>query len=126
MKRYIKSDWNPPAPPTDIETFDLEIVDYWDDNDDVYFTVDIGDDYLVDVKYPRLLEKYSDVLSNVIFGDNYSYIMDCAETGSEIYNREMFGSFRSLKQSEIDEIIDFVDDNAQKYLAEVLSGAYWR
>ena len=126
MKRLIKSSWDIMSPPREIETFDLDIVDCWDDNGDAYFTVDIGDDYLVDVKYPRLLEKYRSLSSDIPFGENYSYIMNCDETGSEIYNRDMFGSFRELTPPEIEEIIEFVDDNAQRYLAETLSGAHWR
>lgn len=126
MKRFIKNSQSVMSPPRVIDVSSMNIVDCWEDIGDVYFTVDIGDDYLVDVKYPRLLDKYRSLSPDIPFFENFSYAINCDETGSEIYNRDMFGSFRELTPSEIEEIIEFVDDNAQRYLAEALSGAHWR
>lgn len=116
MKRFIKNSQSVMAPSRVIDVSSMDIVDCWDDNGDVYFTVDIGDDYLVDVKYPRLLEKYHSLSPDIPFFENFSYVINCDETGSEIYNRDMFGSFRGLTQSETDEIIKFVDEYAGEYV----------
>lgn len=107
------------TPERNIYYEDLDIIDSWVDGEDVYFTVDIGDSLMVDVIYPRLLTRYPNLNSKIPFDSNFSYIVNCDETGSEIYNRDLYGNFRPLQESEYNDIIEYVDDNALDFIGGV-------
>ncbi len=94
----------------------MRIINSWNDyccgekGKDVYFTVEIDNGKFVDVKYPNF--------QNGEYRDSFSYIMDC-ELGGNVYSYFNESGDGVLTDAQYDEIIKFVDNEAENYLSEV-------
>lgn len=100
---------------------DLTMESFWDDLSwDRYFTVGIGQGFLVDVKFPG----YNDPTNEKEYQFAFSYIMDNTDTKSEIYHPDYEGiTCRPLTENEAQIIRNFVDYNAEAYVEEQLKKA---
>lgn len=113
MKRYISAD--------SLNLSGLQIIDYWDDFGDRYFTVDLGNNYRAAVKFPRVLENCDS--TNIDYDNQYSYIMDCEGYGDDLnilfdeWNKDNNPPELELTNSEYIAILDFVDKNAADFVA---------
>lgn len=104
----------------------FKIIDYWDDDSGRYFTVDLGNDYKVCVKFPQLFDEMtSDETEYTIdYPSHYSYIMDTDIIDGGMYiifdawNRDEHRPDLEITNDEYGEILCFVDEHANEYVLQ--------
>jgi len=102
----------------------FQLVDYWDDDADRYFTVDLGNGYKACVKFPRLFNELGsdEEEYNIDYFNHYSYIMDSDNIDGGMYiifdawNRDERLPDLEITDDEYGEILYFVDENATEYV----------
>lgn len=90
----------------------FEIVDVWDDNGDVYVTVQVGPDMYVDVKYPNydiddLSYKADKVYSYPMYNTDGGYVYSANSEGRTVAD---------ISDDDAWQVVYFVDDEISNFL----------
>ena len=95
-----------------LDPISFEIVDIWDDNGDVYVTVQVGPDMYVDVKYSECTIDDLTYKADKI----YSYPMYNAD-GGYVYSANSEGKTTAeISDDDAWEVVYFVDDEIADFL----------
>lgn len=104
----------------------FRLFDYWDDDYDRYFAVDLGNGYKVCVKFPQLLDGMTpdEIEYAIDYSKHFSYIMDSdsIDGGMNLlfdpWNRDEHRPDLEITDEEYCDILCFVDDYANEYVLQ--------